>query len=61
MLKLLPLAQIPRLALIAKTTSTIGSVSELTKGVDRISTFILRTTLITLLFVVLANVIIERC
>ena len=48
-----------RLALIAKTTSTIGSVSELTKGVDRISTFILRTTLITLLFVVLANVIIE--
>lgn len=48
-----------RLAQIAQTASTIESVSELTKGVDRISTFILRTTLITLLFVVLANVIIE--
>ncbi len=48
-----------RLAQIAHTTSTISSVSELTKGVDRISTFILRTTLITLLFVVLANVLIE--
>ena len=48
-----------RLAQIAETASTVDSVSELTKGVDRISTFILRTTLITLLFVVLANVIIE--
>ncbi len=48
-----------RLAQIAHTASGIESVSELTKGVDRISTFILRTTLITLLFVVLANVIIE--
>ena len=33
--------------------------SELIKGVDRISTFILRITLITLLFVVLANVLID--
>ncbi len=48
-----------RLARIAHTASHIESVSELTKGVDRISTFILRTTLVTLLFVVLANVIIE--
>ena len=48
-----------RLAQIAHTASTIESVSELTKGVDRLSTFILRTTLITLLFVVIANVIIE--
>lgn len=48
-----------RLAKIVQTTSTISSVSELTKGVDRISTFILRSTLITLLFVILANVIIE--
>ena len=48
-----------RLAQIAHLTSTIDSVSDLTKGVDRISTFILRTTLITLLFVVLANVMIE--
>lgn len=48
-----------RLAKIAKQASTVGSVSDLTKGVDRISSFILRTTLITLLFVVLANVLIE--
>ncbi|QQR64749.1 HAD-IC family P-type ATPase [Candidatus Kaiserbacteria bacterium] len=48
-----------RLAHIAHTASSIESVSELTKGVDKISTFILRTTLITLLFVVLANVLIE--
>lgn len=48
-----------RLAHIAERVGGIESKSELTKGVDRISTFILRTTLITLLFVVLANVIIE--
>jgi Mg2+-importing ATPase len=48
-----------RLAQIAHTASTLESVSELTKGVDRLSTFILRTTLITLLFVVIANVVIE--
>lgn len=48
-----------RLAQIAHTASVVDNVSELTKGVDRISTFILRTTLITLLFVVLANVMIE--
>jgi P-type Mg2+ transporter len=48
-----------RLAQIAHTASTVDGTSELTKGIDRISTFILRTTLITLLFVVLANVIIE--
>lgn len=48
-----------RLAHIARTASTLESMSELTKGVDRISTFILRTTLITLLFVILANVVIE--
>ncbi len=48
-----------RLAHIAHTASTTGNVHELTKGIDRISTFILRTTLVTLLFVVLANVLIE--
>ncbi len=48
-----------RLASIALSTSTIQSYSELTKGVDRISTFILRATIITLLFVVIANVMIE--
>lgn len=48
-----------RLASIAETTSTVDTAGELTKGVDRISSFILRTTLITLLFVVLANIAIE--
>lgn len=48
-----------RLAQIAKQTTAIESESELTKGIDRISTFILRATLITLLFVVLANIVIE--
>jgi Mg2+-importing ATPase len=47
------------LAKIVHTASTIESTSELTKGVDRISTFILRTTLITLLFVIFANVLID--
>lgn len=48
-----------RLAKIVAKTSTITNVSEMTKGVDKISTFILRSTLITLLFIILANVIIE--
>lgn len=48
-----------KLAQIAKSTEVIQNTSELTKGVNRISNFILRTTLITLLFVVLANVFIE--
>ncbi len=48
-----------RLAQIASSATTIQSESELNKGIDRISTFILRTTLITLLFIVIANVLIE--
>ena len=48
-----------RLAAIAATASLVQSESDLVIGVDRISTFILRTTLITLLFVVLANILIE--
>jgi Mg2+-importing ATPase len=48
-----------RLAEIAQVTSTIENVSEVTKGVDRISMFILRATTITLLFVVLANIFID--
>jgi Mg2+-importing ATPase len=48
-----------RLASISATASAVQAESELTKGVDRISTFILRITLITLLFVVLANVLID--
>jgi Mg2+-importing ATPase len=48
-----------RLAHIAESIATTENVSELTKGIDRISTFILRTTLITLLIIVVANVFIE--
>lgn len=48
-----------RLAAIAKTASSVQAESELVKGIDRISTFILRATLITLLFVVLANILID--
>jgi Mg2+-importing ATPase len=48
-----------RFAAIAKTASEVQAESELTKGIDRISTFILRITIITLLFIVLANVLIE--
>lgn len=48
-----------RLAEIAHTVSTIENVSEVTKGVDRISSLTLKTTLITLVFVVVANVFIE--
>lgn len=48
-----------RLASIAATASAVQEESELVKGVDRISTFILRTTLVTLLFVILANILIE--
>lgn len=48
-----------RLAEIARNATGSEGKSELTKGIDRISTFILRTTLITLLFVILANVLID--
>lgn len=48
-----------RFAAIAKTASAVQSESELTRSIDRISSFILRATLVTLLFVVLANVLIE--
>ncbi len=48
-----------RLAQIAKTVSGTENVSELSRGIDRIGTFILRATVITLVFVVLANILIE--
>ncbi len=48
-----------RLAKISHTVSTLENKTELTKGIDRISNFIIRTTLITLLFVVIANAFIE--
>jgi len=48
-----------RLAALASTATGVQARSELTLGLERISGFILRTTLLTLLFVVLANVLIE--
>lgn len=48
-----------RLAQIAKNASSVQNPNEMTKSVDRISAFILRTTLITLSFVVIANIIID--
>ena len=48
-----------RLAQIVETAQGVQSESELTKGIDRISTFILRATVITLFFVVIANMLIE--
>ncbi len=48
-----------RLANIAKTASSVQAESDLVKGIDRISKFILRTTILTLVFVILANLLIE--
>lgn len=47
------------LAGISAKASSVQAESELVKGVDRISKFILWTTLITLVFVILANLLIE--
>jgi Mg2+-importing ATPase len=48
-----------RLASIAATASSVQAESELVAGIDRISTFVMRVTLLTLAFVVLANILIE--
>lgn len=48
-----------RLAKISAMASVSSNESQLNKGIDQISNFILRTTLITLLFIVLANIFIE--
>ena len=48
-----------RWASIASNASTVQAESELVVGVDRISTFILKATLITLAFVVAANILID--
>lgn len=48
-----------RLAHIAKTVSEVQNESEFNKGIDRISGFILRSTVITLTFVIGANILIE--
>lgn len=48
-----------KLAEIAKTASAVQTESDLVKGIDRISKFILVTTFITLAIVVVANLLIE--
>ncbi len=48
-----------RFAKIAKTASSVQAESDLVKGIDRISGFILKSTIITLVFVILANLLIE--
>lgn len=48
-----------KLAGIAKTVSEVQSESELNKGLDRISRFIMKVTVITLTFVVIANIFID--
>jgi Mg2+-importing ATPase len=48
-----------RFAKIAKTTSTVQADSDLVKGIDRISAFILKTTILTLVFIIFANLLIE--
>lgn len=49
-----------RLAAISATASGVQQESELTKGIDRISKFILRATLITLVGIVVANLLINK-
>lgn len=48
-----------KLAKIAATASSVHTESKLTQGVDRISKFILKATIITLVFVVFTNILIE--
>lgn len=48
-----------RLAAISATASGVPQESELVKGIDRISKFILRTTIITLVGIVVANLLIN--
>ena len=48
-----------RLANIAKTASSVQAESDLTKGVDRISKFILRVTMVVMAFLIIANILID--
>lgn len=48
-----------RLANIARTVSEVQNESEFNKGIDRISGFILRSTVLTLTLVIGANILIE--
>jgi Mg2+-importing ATPase len=49
-----------RLAAISATASEVQQESEMVKGIDRISKFILRITLITLVGIVVANLLINK-
>lgn len=49
-----------RLAAISATASEVPQESEMVKGIDRISKFILRTTLITLAAIIVANLLINK-
>ena len=53
------IGQETQLAHIAATASTVQAESELVKSVDKISNFIMKVTLMTLGFVVVANILIE--
>ncbi|WP_068623298.1 cation-translocating P-type ATPase [Trichococcus ilyis] len=53
------IGQETQFARIAKTASSVQAESELVKSVDKISNFIMKVTLLTLGFVVLANILIE--
>jgi Mg2+-importing ATPase len=48
-----------RLAAVATAAGQVGETSEVTKGLDRISTFIMRATVVTLIGMVVANALIE--
>jgi len=48
-----------RLATVATAAGQVSQSSEVTKGLDRISTFIMRATVLTLIGMVVANVLIE--
>lgn len=49
-----------RLAGIAKKVSSTTNESELTKNINRISTFILRATIVTLVVIIIANLLIDK-
>ena len=48
-----------KLAQIAATASSVQAESKLVKNVDRISNFVMKATLLTLAFVILANILID--
>lgn len=53
------IGQETKLAKIAATASSVQAESKLVKNVDRISNFVMKATLLTLAFVILANILID--